>query len=174
MTWVTLALVFLGQEAVTTTTMLVEVMRLGMNLWLVQALWLCAVIIDLSVGYWLGTRVQHRYAHYRIVQRAQQLAAAIERRIGHYGRNVTLVVLGLVMFPYVNAFLISWLDGPPLVFLSLVFVGDVLYYAVEWGVALGALQTFSSILSTFLAVLGFALIVSFLVKRFAARFLQDD
>ena len=173
-TWLTLSLVLIGQEAVTMSTALFEAYRLGLNLWVVHTLWVVFEIFDLVVGYAIGKWLQRRYAKSRVVTHAKRIAAALERRMGRYGKNLTLIVLGFFLFPYLSSFLISWLADPFLALAPLLFIGDALYYATVWGVALGALQTSTGFIATLLALFGLALLLAFVSKIVSDRLLKEE
>ncbi len=173
-TWLTLALVLLGQEAVTTSAALFEADKLGLNLWGVHALWLVLEIFDLMLGYAIGKLVQRRYAKSRFVRRAERVARSLEKRMGRYGRNLILIVMGFFLFPYLSSFFVSWLADPFLSLAPLLFIGDAFYYATEWGIALGALQTSAGLYAALAALFGLALLFAFITKLVSDRMLAGD
>lgn len=158
-TWLYLIPVLFVQEAVTLAAGLAQALRVGTSPLLINFAWAGATSVDIAAGFWLGHAAQLRFRHWRIVQAAERAAAELDRRIGDRSLRVVLFALGFLMYPYVNAFVFSWLDVPFSEVFTFIFLGDALYWLFVWGAVMGiTFLSGNSLLAVYIAVSVFAVI----------------
>jgi membrane protein YqaA with SNARE-associated domain len=141
--WLFIIVALFIQEPATTDAAIFQVRHLVLNLWLINAIWILATVIDIMAGYWIGKWAQKRFKDTRIVRFAERWAARIEEFIGRSGEKFALILIGIVNFPYLNAFLFSWLKLSFRNIFILIFIGDAIYWAIEWGINIGVRSVFT-------------------------------
>lgn len=157
--WLYLLPAILVQEAVTLAAALTQALRAGTSPLAINLAWAIATTIDIALGFWLGRAAQRRMQSWRLVQRAERAAAQIDQRIGESSLRLVLVSLGFIMFPYVNAFIFSWLNVPFSEVFAFLFLGDALYWTFVWGTVTGiSFLSGKSMLAVYLAIVTFAVI----------------
>lgn len=100
------------QEPASTDAAIFQIREYQLNLWCVHGFWLLATIIDIYVGYKVGKYVQNTFSKSVTVQKIQKWTRALEQFIGRRGEVFAIVLIGIINFPWLNAFLVSWLRIP--------------------------------------------------------------
>ncbi|HVO28835.1 MAG TPA: hypothetical protein VMT81_02545 [Candidatus Paceibacterota bacterium] len=138
MTWLFVAVALVFQEVATTGAALVDASAWHLNLWIIDLIWFAATAGDIAAGFFIGRWIQRRFAGSRFDALAKRMSAKVERAAGRTGARLSLVLLGFVSYPYVTAFVASWLTDLPLrdVFLCTI-LGNALWYAFEWATVFG-------------------------------------
>lgn len=135
--WLLLITTLFFQEPATTDTMLFQARTNHINLWFVHFVWLIATIIDIWFGFKLGKWLQRFYTGTRFESFSKKWAVRIENFIGRKGEKFALILLGIINFPWANAFLASWLTIDYKDIFVFIFIGDTIWYVLEWGINLG-------------------------------------
>ncbi len=157
--WLYLLPALFIQEAVTLAATLVQALRSGTSPVVINLIWAAATSFDIMAGFWLGRATRRRLHSWRVVQSVERAVARLDRRIGERGLRLVLVSSGFVMYPYVNAFLFSWLDAPFSEVFTLIFLGDALYWAFIWGAVTGiSFLSGKSLVAMYLIVIVFAIL----------------
>ncbi len=92
--------------------------------------------LDIWLGYWLGGSIEKSWLQNSWFQRwIKKHSGWIQKP----GREVILILTGLVNFPILNGVLGAWLELPfPLVYIT-TFIGDAIGFGILWAIAGGAL-----------------------------------
>ena len=137
MTLFLIILALFVQEPASTDAAIFQIRELGLNLWFIHSLWLVITIIDIFVGYKIGKYFQIRYAGTTVIKKIQKWTHALEEFIGKKGEIFAIVLIGIINFPWLNAFLVSWLHVSfKRIFWFLLF-GDLIYWVVAWMINIG-------------------------------------
>lgn len=125
------------QESATMDAALVLAAQAHLDLWLIHGIWVAATAFDIWLGWEIGKRLHGIIRTSRMGPFVERWTARIRGFMGARGEKVVLVLLGLVNFPWANAFLASWLDVDYRSAFIFIFIGDALWYALEWGIVAG-------------------------------------
>ena len=136
-TWLFILLTLFVQEPTSTDAAIFLVRENHINLWLINILWLVATTIDIAVGYALGKWIQRTFQETRFGRWAEKWAVRIENFIGKNGERFTIILLGIINFPYLNAFIVSWLKLNFKNIFILIFIGDAIYWGIAWAINIG-------------------------------------
>ncbi|HVN26471.1 MAG TPA: hypothetical protein VMT99_02350 [Candidatus Paceibacterota bacterium] len=135
--WALIVATFIIQEFATTAIVLVTAMKAGFALWPIHIIWAVGTVIDMYVGYELGRLLKTRLKGKRAVAWIDRSAHKVEQWLGGHGTNVALLLLSIVDFPYLNAFIGAWLDVPLGMTMLFTFIGNFGWYLALWGTVLG-------------------------------------
>lgn len=136
-TWLFVIACLFIQEPTSTDAAIFLVRQNHLNLWVVNVIWLAATIIDIVVGYLVGKWIQRAFQSTRLVAWSKQWAEKIEQFIGKSGERFVVILLGVINFPYLNAFLFSWLRLSFKNLFVLLLIGNAIYWLIEWGINIG-------------------------------------
>ena len=172
--WFALVGVFILQETVSTNAVLYTAYIAGYSLVLIHALFISMTIVDTAMGYVIGLLVQRRLAHMKAVVRVREMAAHVEHVAGKNGQRLALVLLGVVAFPHFNGLVASLLPIAPAESITLVCIGDILWYASQWLLVLGIHLLLPDPILTLVGILcvSVILVVVFrlITRKFFSRF----
>ena len=160
------------QEPATTDAAIFQIRHLHINLFLIHALWLAATVIDIWLGYALGKWIQKKFQGTKFEVWSKKWAGRVENFIGKKGEKFALILLGIINFPYANAFLASWLDIPFKNVFVLLLIGDALYWAIEWAINIGVRGYFKDPHTALFAIIGVALVFSVISKALLNKVLK--
>ena len=170
--WLFVIFASIFQEPATTDTMLFQVRQSHFNLWLVHAIWFIATFIDICVGFILGKWIQKSFKNSKFETFSNKWADRVERFIGRRGERFALILLGVINFPYINSFLGSWLKLPFKSLFTLIFIGDVIFYAIEWSINLGVRSIIPNPHLALYIIVGLALTLSIFYKALLNKVLK--
>ena len=136
-TWLFILLALFVQEPTSLDAAIFLVRENHINLWFINFLWLVATTIDIVLGYALGKWMQKAFQETRFGKWAEKWAVRIENFIGTNGERFTIILLGIINFPWLNAFLVSWLRLTFRNIFILIFIGDAIYWGIAWAINIG-------------------------------------
>ena len=96
----------------------------------------------------------------------------MENFIGKKGERFTLILLGVINFPYINSFLASWLKIPFKTTFVLIAIGDAIYWAIAWGINIGVRSFIIDSHVALYVVVGIGLLFSILAKTIMNKILS--
>lgn len=172
MLWIFIVVALFIQEPATTDAAIFLVRQNDLNLWLINGIWLAATVIDIFLGYALGKWVQVRFADTRLVRWAQKWVRLIEDFIGRRGERAVVVLLGVINFPYLNAFLFSWLKLSFRNMFILLFIGNTVYWLIAWGINIGVRSVVGDPHTALYIVIGLGLLFSVVSKAVLSKLLK--
>jgi membrane protein YqaA with SNARE-associated domain len=167
-TWLFVIATLFIQEPASSDAAIFQVRHLGLNIWLVNLLWIIATTIDICAGYALGKWIQRRFSGSAFVAWTARWAARIEEFIGKKGERFAVILIGVINFPWLNAFAVSWLKLSFRNIFVLLFIGDVIYWALEWAINIGVRSVFTNSHTALYIVIALGLVLSL-----ASKFLLD-
>lgn len=166
--WAFLIAALFFQESTSTNTALLLAWRAHFNMWIVNAIWLGATSFAVWGGFAIGSWTKRSLADTRFGALARRGATELARLIGERGERVAFIFLGIINFPWLNAFLAAWL-GVRLadVFLS-ILIGSAFWYALVWTVNLGIRSFVPNFWFAIYTVIGVGLLLA-LIGRIILR-----
>lgn len=166
--WLLIALVLTLQEGLSVLAVLLKAYQLHYSFVGITAIWLLVTVLQIALGYFLGKRIQKRFAGSKFEVWINKHAHKLEKSIDKSGEKVALVLFASIISPGIGAFLASWLDiSFPTIFLYSL-LGDTFWYASTWATVLGAIQILSRLKEGLIVVLVVIVLVNvlpYLLKR---------
>jgi len=171
-TWTFIIFALFIQEPASTDAAIFLIREQHINLWLINLIWATATVIDITVGYLIGKWIQRRFQNAKLVKWSERWATRIENFIGRKGERFSLILLGIINFPYLNAFLASWLKLSFKNVFILIFIGDTLYWIIEWVINVSVRSYFSDSHTVLYVVVGLGLLFSIVSKAILNKILK--
>lgn len=165
--WALITAAFFIQEFASTALVLVVAQNSGLSLWPIHIIWAVATLIDMYAGYLLGTLLKKKFAKNRFMRSIEKRMKDATGALGNHGTNITLMLLGIINFPYLNTFIASWIGVPMNTAFLFTIIGNFIWYLILWGTVLG-LTSFINNPSIILLIL----IVIGVLSHFAFRLEQ--
>lgn len=135
--WLIVPVLFIQELALTEAT-LILVYHSGFNLWIVHAIWLAATVIDIAFGFYIGKYLRNRsIGSGWFSATIGRWSEKFKEYVGHRGKALALMLLGLFLFPYIAAFLAAWFDINIVQTTVFVSLGNLIWYLFVLGTALG-------------------------------------
>lgn len=136
--------------------------------------WLVATIIDILIGYKIGVWTQNKFKETKFLKKVSNWAEKIEEFIGRRGENFAIICLGIINFPYANAFIGSWLKQISRKKLyALIFIGDSIYWIIAWCINIGVRMFVSDTLTALYIVVGLGLMFAIFSKALLKKILSN-
>lgn len=161
------------QEPVSTDAVIFQIRHLHLNLLIVNSIWVIATVFDIWFGYTLGKFIQKKIANTKFEQKVLRLVKGVEHFMGKKGEWFTLVLLGIINFPYANSFLASWLSISKRDVFICLFIGDVLYWGIEWMINIGVRSFVKNPQLALVGVLGGAVVLSIVSKVLVSKIVKS-
>jgi membrane protein YqaA with SNARE-associated domain len=164
--WILVAAVLIPQEFASSAIVFVIALQNNFPIWAINLIWICTTVLDMYVGFMLGKFTQEKLQGTRFFRWAEHWIKRGRTELGLEGEKLSLALLGIVDFPYVNTFIGAWI-GLPLGMASLLtFAGNFVWFLFLWGTVLGmsALISNPDLIILILLVAG---ILSHLLFRFS-------
>lgn len=164
-TWILVAAVLIPQEFASSAIVFVIAVQNNFPIWAINLIWICTTLLDMYVGYMLGKFAREKLHETSFFNWVERWMEKWRRAIGLHGEKLSLSLLGIIDFPYVNAFLGAWIGLPPGMTFGLTFAGNFVWYLFLWGTVLG--------LSTLVRnpdIILLVLVVGALLSHFLLRF----
>jgi len=162
--WLFIIAAIFIQEPASTDAAIFQVRTHGINLWLINAIWLAATAVDIALGYAIGKWVQKRFAESRLIKASERWADRIADFIGRAGERLAIILIGVINFPYLNAFIFSWLKLRFRTLFILIFIGDAIYWAIEWAINIGVRSVITDSHTALYVVVALGLVLSVISK----------
>lgn len=135
--WFFIIFSLIVQEPASTDATIFLVRENHINLILIHTIWLFATLMDITIGYIIGKWIQTKSKDTKVGIWAKQWAERIEYVIGKRGEYFAIILISIINFPYLNAFILSWLNIRFRKLLILIFLGDLIYWIIEWIINIG-------------------------------------
>lgn len=136
--WLLLVGVFIPQEFVSVGAVLLLARANGFPLWLIHLIWLGTTFFDMYIGYRAAKFLRHRFRGTKFVERTDRLTEKIKEALGKHGVPLTLTLLGVVDFPYINTFFAAWLELPMRTAFVYSLFGNLGWYIILLATVFGA------------------------------------
>jgi hypothetical protein len=116
----------------------------GFPLWPIHLIWIAATVIDTYIGFAVGAFLKKKFRGTEFLGWLEKYRKMWLRWTGKYGSALSLGLLGIIDFPYINGFLAAWLDLPMNLSVLLTLAGNFVWYILIWGTVLGISSIFSN------------------------------
>ena len=166
--WLIIIGSLLIQELASVNAVLLNARELGYNLWIIHGIFIVVTSFDIWLGYQIGVWFKQRLHGKKLTGYIARGAAKLDHFMGSNGKKFSLVVLGLVNFPYLNGFFIPWLATDLREAFLFILLGDSLWYVSEWLLILGVKSFVHDPYIALVAVLGLS-VVLIVALRFVSR-----
>lgn len=171
--WLFIIVSLFIQEPTSTDAAIFQVRHLHLNLFLVNFIWLIATIVDIWLGFAVGKLIQSKFQRTKFENWSFGWATRAENFIGKNGEKFSLILLGVINFPYVNSFLASWLKISFKTIFMLIFIGDAIYWVIAWGINIGVRNFVVDPHTALYVVIGSGLLFSILAKTIMSKVLKE-
>jgi len=135
--WLLLIAVLIPQEFASTAIVLVIALQNNFPIWAINLIWICTTLLDMYAGYMLGKFTQEKLEGTRFFRWVERWIKKGQAALGMYGEKLSLSLLGVVDFPYVNTFIGAWIGLPLNLTLLLTLAGNFIWFLFLWGTVLG-------------------------------------
>jgi membrane protein YqaA with SNARE-associated domain len=164
--WALITATFFIQEFATTALVLVLAEHSSIPLWPIHIVWAATTLADMYIGYLFGNLLKRRLSKNKFVEWIDKSARRAMKALGSHGANIGLMILGVVNFPYLNAFIGAWLDMPMNMTFLFTFIGNFAWYLLLWGTVLGLTSFIHNPSIILLIIVAIGIFAHFGVKAF--------
>jgi len=159
-----LFVLFIVQEPISSDAILLEAYQYHYNVWVIHGLFVVATLLDITVGYWLGTWLRGGFSERPLMRRFMHWARAASTFAGKYGEYLFLFIWGPYIFP-LSTVIAPWLDIPFWKTFVFLFLGDlVFWYGSEWLIVLGVKSAVPDPLGALYGVVIVSLLIALLLR----------
>lgn len=167
--WLLLAGVLLLQEPLSTTFVILEVVRAHDSIIIIHLLWIILTISQIYLGYVLGRWVQRRFFTSKVEAWITEWTSKVSALIGKKGEKVALIFFTILTAPFFTGFVASWLPISLWNILFFSILGSLVWYLQVWIGVYGAGQFSSSLQTTVISVIIIGILVSIPVAIWRKR-----
>ena len=171
--WLFIVIALFLQEPASTDAAIFLIRENHLNLWLINLMWFIATVIDISLGYIIGKIIQQKFKNTKLVNWSRRWAIKIENFIGERGERFAVILLGIINFPYLNAFLVSWLKLSFKNIFILIFIGDAGYWIIEWIINISVRNNITNPHLALYIVVGIGLLLSIVSKTILTKIIDS-
>ena len=161
--------ILLVQETITFTSVIFSTHRGLYPVIVIHLLFLLATLIDIGVGYFVGSFFKKKFPKSRFARFMDKAADKLSLRKEKYRRWLALLILGNFSFPWINACIAGYLELPFWESAFFNFLGDIFWYASIWMIAIGASALFKNFFTGLVvavaAALGIAVLIGIIKSR---------
>jgi hypothetical protein len=164
--WLLVASVLIPQEFASTAIVFIIALQHNFPIWAINVIWLCVTSLDMYVGYMLGKFTQEKLQGTRFFNWTERWIKKGRDELGTHGEKLSLALLGVINFPYINTFIGAWIGLPFNMSLLLTLAGNFVWLLFLWGTVLG-LSAFVSNPDIIILILVVAGILSHFLFKFS-------
>ncbi len=164
--WLLVTSVLIPQEFASSAIVFVIALQNNFPLWEINFIWLCTTLLDMYVGYILGKFTQEKFHGTRFFYWVERWIAKGRAELGPRGEKLSLALLGIINFPFINTFIGAWIGLPLNMALLLTLAGNFVWYLFLLGTVLG-LSAFISNPDIIILILVIAGILSHFLFKFS-------
>jgi hypothetical protein len=135
--WLLVASVLIPQEFASSAIVFIIAVQNNFPIWEIHLIWLCITSLDMYVGYMLGKFTQEKFHGTRFFNWVERWIARGRAELGPHGEKLSLALLGIINFPFVNTFIGAWIGLPFNMAFLLTLAGNFVWYLFLWGTVLG-------------------------------------
>jgi membrane protein DedA with SNARE-associated domain len=158
--WLLLTSIFLLQEPLSATFVVLKAVRARYPIILLHLLWLSLTILQIYLGYILGRWIQRRFSKAKWDVWMIKWTREVDDLIGKKGEKVALIAFTIFTLPVFSGFVASWLPLSIWSILLFSVVGSFLWYLQVWIGVYGAGQLSSGLHTTIISVIIIGTLVS--------------
>ena len=135
--WLLIAGVLVPQEFASSAIVFIIALQNNFPIWEIHLIWLCITSLDMYVGYMLGKFTQEKFHGTRFFNWVERWVARGRAELGPHGEKLSLALLAVINFPFVNTFIGAWIGLPFSLTFLLTLAGNFAWYLFLWGTVLG-------------------------------------
>jgi membrane protein YqaA with SNARE-associated domain len=135
--WILVAAVLIPQEFASSAIVFVIALQHNFPIWAINVIWICTTSLDMYVGYMLGKFTKEKLHDTRFFRWVERWIKKGEAKLGNHGEKLSLALLGIIDFPYLNAFIGAWIGLPFNMTFLLTLAGNFIWLLFLWGTVLG-------------------------------------
>lgn len=168
--WFLIIIAVIFQETVAMTTAFYNATQQGINIWIIHGLFIVATCFDIWFGYRLGGFISKGFLEHT------QFGKWLKKHsvfLNKPGREYLLVLTGIIDFPYLNGLLGSWFELPFKLVFWTTLIGDLISYAIFWGLTIGVISVSNNGYLTTFIIIGTAIIIGFILERIFEKSVID-
>ena len=135
--WILVAGVLVPQEFASSAIVFIIALQNNFPIWEINLIWLCATSLDMYVGFMLGKFTKEKLHGTRFFKWAERWIEKGRASLGPYGEKMSLTLLGVIDFPFVNTFIGAWIGLPFNMTFFLTLAGNFVWFLFLWGTVLG-------------------------------------
>jgi hypothetical protein len=167
--WLVIVLILLVQETVTLNALLVKVFQGEYSIFFITLLFVFATVIDIFIGHWVERYVKKYWNKGKVKVFAKHWSQRFYAFVGKRGIKVYLLLLGYFSFPYVNAFITSWLEIPFWESFWYLFFGNMIFYISLALLVLGITSVIPNPFQAFLVVIAITVVLIMGIRVLKSR-----
>jgi hypothetical protein len=156
------------QESISASLVILDAYRAGYSPILITMLWFSIALLEITVGFFVGTFIKQRYSHTGFEKWIEARIATVTETIGIQSEEVLLIALAFLS-PFVAGIVSSWITTRLRKILIFCMIGDFIWYIWVWLRVLGVNEFASSFKEAawilFAVGILFAVIVSTIKRR---------
>ncbi len=141
--WILVSAVLIPQEFASSAIVFIIALQNNFPIWAINLIWVCTTSLDMYVGYMLGKFTEEKLKGTRFFNWVGRWVGKGRAELGTRGEKLSLALLGIIDFPYVNTFIGAWIGLPFNMSFFLTLAGNFVWYLFLWGTVLG-LKSFIS------------------------------
>lgn len=167
--WLVVILIVFVQETVTLNGLLLKATQGEYSLWVITSLFIIATLIEIVIGFLIARYVKKTLHNGKIKDFATRWSVRFKAYIGKHGRKVYLLLLGYFSFPYLNAFITTWLDIPFWESFWYLVIGNMIFYTTSWLLVLGIATVVPNPVFALVAVVGVTILITIITRLWKSR-----
>ncbi len=167
--WPLILLILIVQETVTLNGLLVKVHQGESSVWLITLIFMIITTVEIFIGYVAGVYAKERFNKGKVKVFADRWVRRFYAYIGKHGRRIYMILLGYFSFPYLNAFIMAWLNIPLIESFGYLFLGNMIFYLTSWLLVLGVMSVVPNPFAAFGAVIVLTILVTVAMRLYKAR-----
>ena len=164
--WILIAAVLIPQEFASSAIVFIIALQNNFPIWAINLIWLVTTSLDMYVGYMLGKFTREKFHGTRFFHWVERWVERGRGVLGMHGEKLSLALLGIIDFPYVNTFIGAWIGLPFNLSFLLTLAGNFIWFLFLWGTVLG-LSAFVSNPDIIILILVVAGILSHFLLKFS-------
>ena len=147
-----LVLVFLLQETFTTNIVVVYARHHGVSWVVITLIWFLCTCVDLIIPYYIGLHILRSSL---LKKHFKKQIVKTQRILTKYGNLPGIIILSLINFTYINAFVAPMFPKKIGLILIFNFIGNIFWYLGIMAISLVAFQIFNNIryISLFVSII---------------------
>lgn len=135
--WLLVTSVLIPQEFASTAIVFIIALQNNFPIWAINLIWLGVTSLDMYAGYMLGKFTQEKLRGTRFFNWVERWIQKGRGELGPHGEKLSLALLGVIDFPYVNTFIGAWIGLPLNLAFLLTLAGNFVWFLFLWGTVLG-------------------------------------
>ncbi len=135
--WLLVAGVLIPQEFASSAIVFIIALQNNFPIWAINVIWICVTSLDMYVGYMLGKFTKEKFNDTRFFHWVEGWIKKGEARLGTHGEKLSLALLAVINFPFVNTFIAAWIGLPFNMAFLLTLAGNFVWLLFLWGTVLG-------------------------------------